>query len=260
MVAGIIVGAAALLLLQQATAVNLPGPGRGDEAWVRLSWSARPERVETCRRLTDAELADRPAHMRLRLECTGRFARYRLAVLSDGVPLALDTVRGGGLRNDRPMHVLRELAVDPPEPVIAYRRGRRWMQEFELIPETVLVIVGDERALASLDAAREDMASLADPRRCDEACLEGVVARRKPFYMLHGGLHSMETGSPEMLMELAYRLAVSDAPVVREIRDFGSRLRRGLYSIRTSGSGAAAFGSSFFFASDSGWPTLQLSR
>ena len=84
MVAGIIVGAAALLLLQQATAVNLPGPGRGGEAWVRLSWSARPERVETCRRLTDAELADRPAHMRLRLECTGRFARYRLAVLTNG--------------------------------------------------------------------------------------------------------------------------------------------------------------------------------
>ncbi len=113
LVAGTMAGAVTLLLLQQATAVNLPGPGRGGEAWVRLSWSARPERVETCRRLTDAELADRPAHMRLRLECTGRFARYRLAVLSDGVPLALDTVRGGGLRNDRPMHVLRELAVEP---------------------------------------------------------------------------------------------------------------------------------------------------
>ena len=111
--AGVAVGVVALLLLQQATAVDLPGPGRGGEAWVRLSWSARPERVETCRRLTDAELADRPAHMRLRVECTGRFARYRLAVLSDGVPLTLDTVRGGGLRNDRPMHVLREVPVPP---------------------------------------------------------------------------------------------------------------------------------------------------
>ena len=40
-----------------------------------------------------------------------------------------------------------------------------------------------------------------------------------PLYMLHGGLHSSETGSPEMLMELAYRLAVSDAAPVREIRD-----------------------------------------
>ena len=85
--------------------------------------------------------------------------------------------------------------------------------------EILLVIVGDEQSLGSLDAAREDLASLADPRRCDEACLEGIVARRKPFYMLHGGLHSPETGSPEMLMELAYRLAVSEAPVIKEIRD-----------------------------------------
>jgi hypothetical protein len=68
-------------------------------------------------------------------------------------------------------------------------------------------------------AAREDMATLADPRRCDEACLERIVARRKPFYMLHGGLHSEETGSPEMLMELVYRLAVSEAPHIRQIRD-----------------------------------------
>jgi Zinc carboxypeptidase len=84
--------------------------------------------------------------------------------------------------------------------------------------EILLVVVGDEESLADLEAAREDMASLADPRRCDEACLEAIVARRKPFYMLHGGLHSMETGSPEMLMELAYRVAVSEAPVIREIR------------------------------------------
>jgi hypothetical protein len=85
--------------------------------------------------------------------------------------------------------------------------------------EILLIVVGDEKATASLDAAREDMAALADPRRCDEACLERIVARRKPFYMLHGGLHSSETGSPEMLMELAYRLAVSNAAPAREIRD-----------------------------------------
>jgi hypothetical protein len=40
----------------------------------------------------------------------------------------------------------------------------------------------------------------------------------KPGYLLHGGLHSGETGSPEMLMELAHRLAVSDAPWITEIR------------------------------------------
>lgn len=111
--AGALLGVALLVALHAATAVSLPGPSRRGEAWLRLSWSARPERVETCRRLTDAELAERPAHMRLRLECAGHFARYRLAVLSDEVPVALDTVRGGGVRNDRPMHVLRELALAP---------------------------------------------------------------------------------------------------------------------------------------------------
>ena len=30
-----------------------------------------------------------------------------------------------------------------------------------------------------------------------------------------GGLHSGETGPPEMLMELAYRLAVEDTPLIR---------------------------------------------
>jgi hypothetical protein len=85
--------------------------------------------------------------------------------------------------------------------------------------EILLVIVGDESRLADLERMRADMAALADPRRTGEAAMEAVVARSKPFYMLHGGLHSTETGSPEMLMELAYRLAVSDAPLVREIRD-----------------------------------------
>jgi len=85
--------------------------------------------------------------------------------------------------------------------------------------DILLVMVGDERSLADLDRIRADMADLADPRRTDEAAMERIVARNKPLYMLHGGLHSTETGSPEMLMELAYRLAVSEAPLVRTIRD-----------------------------------------
>ncbi len=85
--------------------------------------------------------------------------------------------------------------------------------------EILLVFVGDGASLKDLDRTRGDLADLADPRRTDEAAMERIVARTKPLYMLHGGLHSRETGSPEMLMELAYRLAVSDAPLVREIRD-----------------------------------------
>jgi len=85
--------------------------------------------------------------------------------------------------------------------------------------EILLVFVGDEKSLADLDRIRGEMADLADPRRTDEAAMERIVAKSKPLYMLHGGLHSTETGSPEMLMELAYRLAVSEAPLIRTIRD-----------------------------------------
>lgn len=83
----------------------------------------------------------------------------------------------------------------------------------------LLVFVGDEKNIANLPALRKDMADLADPRRTDETAMESIASRSVPIYMLHGGLHSSETGSPEMLMELTYRLAVSNAPHVRSIRD-----------------------------------------
>ena len=86
--------------------------------------------------------------------------------------------------------------------------------------DILLVVVGDAEAWPASTGVRDDMAALADPRRTDEAAMERDRApARKPFYMLHGGLHSTETGSPEMLMELAYRLAVSEAPLIRQIRD-----------------------------------------
>ncbi|HEY5907134.1 MAG TPA: M14 family zinc carboxypeptidase, partial [Vicinamibacteria bacterium] len=77
----------------------------------------------------------------------------------------------------------------------------------------------DEKSLDELEKTRAAMAELADPRRADERRAEELIAGLKPFYMLHGGLHSGETGSPEMLMELAHRLAVSEAPHVREVRE-----------------------------------------
>jgi hypothetical protein len=85
--------------------------------------------------------------------------------------------------------------------------------------DILLVIVGEGDSLTKLDAAREAMAALADPRRTDETAMEKIVAEQKPFYMLNGGLHSTETGSPEMLMELTYRLAVSETPLIKTIRD-----------------------------------------
>ncbi|MBI4408817.1 MAG: peptidase, partial [Gemmatimonadetes bacterium] len=84
--------------------------------------------------------------------------------------------------------------------------------------EIVLVIVADERTMAQLDHYRELAARLADPRHLPASELEDLLDHAKPIYYLNGGLHSTEMGSPEMLMELAYRLAVSDAPAVRSVR------------------------------------------
>ena len=85
--------------------------------------------------------------------------------------------------------------------------------------EILLVAIGDEKTLDDAEVQRKAMAELADPRRIDEKAAEERIAFVKPGYLLHGGLHSGETGSPEMLMELAHRLAVSEAPHIREIRE-----------------------------------------
>ena len=84
--------------------------------------------------------------------------------------------------------------------------------------EMIVVAVADEATLAALDGHRAITRRLADPRALGEAEAAALIARGKPIYYLTGGLHSPETGSPEMLMELAYRLAVEDTPLVESIR------------------------------------------
>jgi coenzyme F420-reducing hydrogenase delta subunit len=100
---------AALLLLRAGSWVPVATAAEG--ARLRLSWSARPERIEQCRRLSDAELAELPQHMRMRWSCEGKSASYLLSARVDGRAVELDTVRGGGLRHDRPLHLFREYAM-----------------------------------------------------------------------------------------------------------------------------------------------------
>jgi hypothetical protein len=80
-------------------------------ALLRLSWSARPERIETCRTLSAEELAREEEHMRQRVECNGTFASYTLRVESDQRLVSESAVRGAGFRHDRPIYLLRELPV-----------------------------------------------------------------------------------------------------------------------------------------------------
>ena len=85
--------------------------------------------------------------------------------------------------------------------------------------EMVVVTIANEATLTGLERYRQDLARLADPRELGEAEAQDVVARAKPVYVLMAGLHSGETGPPEMLMELAYRLAVEEGPLFDRIRD-----------------------------------------
>ena len=84
--------------------------------------------------------------------------------------------------------------------------------------EILLALVSDPENLAALDRYKDVTARLADPRRTTREEARRLVEEGKVLYWLTGGLHSTETGSPEMLMELAYRLAVSERPEIQAIR------------------------------------------
>jgi hypothetical protein len=84
--------------------------------------------------------------------------------------------------------------------------------------ECLVAVISDEDNIRNLDSYKADLARLADPRGLSDAEAKRVVEHAKPIYMLTGGLHSAETGPPEMLMELAYRLAADESPLYEQIR------------------------------------------
>src|SRR5438309_2423488 len=84
--------------------------------------------------------------------------------------------------------------------------------------EQLLIAVGDEAALAKLDRYKEITAKLADPRKITDAEADQLIGEGKALYWASGSIHSPETGSCEMLMELAYRLAADESPFIQAIR------------------------------------------
>ena len=84
--------------------------------------------------------------------------------------------------------------------------------------DQMLIVVSDEANLARLDRYKEITARLADPRTINDDAARQLVSEGKAIYWASGSIHSPETGSPEMLMELAYRLAVEETPFIQEIR------------------------------------------
>jgi hypothetical protein len=85
--------------------------------------------------------------------------------------------------------------------------------------EIILLAIADEAGIRDLDRLKSATASLADPRRTDQAAVEKLVQSARPIYYFNAALHSDETGSTESLLELAYRLAVSEQPMIQRIRE-----------------------------------------
>ena len=85
--------------------------------------------------------------------------------------------------------------------------------------DMVLLAVADEATIKQLDKYKGMLASLTDPRKTTEAQAQQLLKTAKPIYWITSGMHSTETGGPEMLIELPYRLAVEDTPFIQAIRN-----------------------------------------
>ncbi len=85
--------------------------------------------------------------------------------------------------------------------------------------DMVAVAVADEATIKQLERYKATLAALTDPRKTSDEEAGRLIATGKPIYWITSGMHSPETGGPEMLMELAYRLAVEETPFIRAIRD-----------------------------------------
>src|SRR5437763_878930 len=85
--------------------------------------------------------------------------------------------------------------------------------------EIVMLAIADEAGIADLERLKAATAALADPRRTGAAAARQIVANARPIYYFNAALHSDETGSTESVLELAYRLAVSEQPMIRRIRE-----------------------------------------
>ncbi len=87
--------------------------------------------------------------------------------------------------------------------------------------EHIAVAIASEELMKNYDANKAKLAKLGDPRTIgmDDKQAAPLITSAAPVYYITGTIHSTEAGAPTALMELAYRLAVDDAPYVKYIRD-----------------------------------------
>src|ERR1700683_783099 len=85
--------------------------------------------------------------------------------------------------------------------------------------DQVLLAIADDNTIKDLDHHKSMLAQLSDPRKITEEQAQALIHTAKPIYWITSGIHSPETGGPEMLIELAYRLMIEETPFIQAIRD-----------------------------------------
>ena len=85
--------------------------------------------------------------------------------------------------------------------------------------DMIVLAIADEATIKQIDKYKGMLAALTDPRQTTEAQARQLIGTAKPIYWITSGMHSGETGGPEMLQELAYRLIVQETPFIQQIRN-----------------------------------------
>ena len=85
--------------------------------------------------------------------------------------------------------------------------------------DQVILAIADEATIRNLDKYKDILAKLGDPRQLTGDQARELIKVGKPLYWANSGIHSPETGGPEMLIELAYRLIVEETPFIQTIRN-----------------------------------------
>ena len=85
--------------------------------------------------------------------------------------------------------------------------------------EMVVAVISDQANLDHLDEFKKMNAALGDSRTLgSDSNRDKLIASSLPMYWATAGMHAPESGPPEMIMELAYRLVASEEPNIRTIR------------------------------------------
>src|SRR5579859_5871395 len=178
-----------------------------------LAWAAPPAAPDTPDEAATAETAQATTEPRF----SSPWVSYLPASATVPSPRAfLHRIAGapGELVNSATAHAYsRALAAASPR-VKVFTIGRS-----EAGRDIALIAVADEAGIRDLDRLKADTAALADPRRTDPEAAQRIAETARPIYYFNAALHSDETGSTETVLELAYRLAVSEQPMIQRIRE-----------------------------------------